>query len=96
MRVAEVNTSNLGSSRYRILVAALVVTFCLPAWPKAVRAAAQPQADRIVIVKSERTMTLLRQGQVLKTYKVALGHQPVGPKRRQGDNKTPEGIYTID
>ncbi|HEY6307966.1 MAG TPA: L,D-transpeptidase family protein [Candidatus Angelobacter sp.] len=55
-----------------------------------------PQADRIVIVKSERTMTLLRNGQVLKTYKVALGHEPKGAKIERGDNKTPEGLYTID
>ncbi len=54
------------------------------------------QADRIVILKSERTMTLLRQGKVLKTYKVALGHEPRGPKTRIGDNRTPEGEYSID
>src|SRR5262249_42748234 len=58
--------------------------------------AAAVQADQIVIVKSERTMTLLRQGQVLKTYKVALGHEPRGAKMQRGDNKTPEGKYTID
>jgi murein L,D-transpeptidase YafK len=53
-------------------------------------------ADRIIIVKSERTMTLLRQGKVLKTYKVALGHQPRGRKVQAGDNRTPEGEYIID
>jgi murein L,D-transpeptidase YafK len=55
-----------------------------------------PRADQIMIVKSSRTMTLLRGGEILRTYKVALGGQPVGPKTRQGDNKTPEGKYTID
>src|SRR5262245_48792502 len=54
------------------------------------------QADQIVIVKSERTLTLLRQQQVLRTYKVALGTEPKGAKTRQGDNRTPEGEYTID
>jgi len=54
------------------------------------------QADRIVIVKSARTLTLLRQGQVLKTYKVALGQEPVGPKTKRGDSRTPEGEYIID
>jgi murein L,D-transpeptidase YafK len=53
-------------------------------------------ANRVVIVKSERTLTLLRQGEVLKTYKVALGGEPRGPKTQRGDNKTPEGLYTID
>lgn len=28
--------------------------------------------------------------------KVALGRSPVGPKKEQGDNKTPEGEYRID
>jgi len=55
-----------------------------------------PKADRIVIVKSTRMMTLVREGKTLKTYKVALGGQPVGKKDREGDHKTPEGDYLID
>jgi len=54
------------------------------------------QADRIVIEKSKRTMTLMSGGKVLKTYKVALGGQPVGAKQRVGDHKTPEGLYIVD
>jgi murein L,D-transpeptidase YafK len=38
---------------------------------------------------------LLSKGEVIKKYKIALGGKPVGPKERQGDNKTPEGIYFI-
>jgi murein L,D-transpeptidase YafK len=53
-------------------------------------------ADRIVVVKSTRTMTLESKGRTLKTYKVALGGQPVGAKERQGDHKTPEGEYAVD
>lgn len=56
----------------------------------------QPLADHILIVKSSHTMTLLREGKVLKTYKVALGSDPVGAKTREGDGKTPEGEYRID
>ena len=41
-------------------------------------------------------MTLLSKGEVIKIYKIALGGNPVGPKERQGDNKTPEGTYIID
>src|SRR5262249_38595370 len=55
-----------------------------------------PLADRIVILKSEHTLTLMREGKVLKSYKVALGTTPVGAKTRQGDGKTPEGLYVID
>ena len=54
------------------------------------------QADRVLVMKKDRTLTLLAKGQVLKTYKVALGGTPVGPKTRQGDHKTPEGIYILD
>jgi tetratricopeptide (TPR) repeat protein len=53
-------------------------------------------ADKILIEKKERRLTLLSKGEVLKTYKIALGGNPNGPKERQGDNKTPEGAYVID
>jgi murein L,D-transpeptidase YafK len=33
---------------------------------------------------------------VIKSYKLARGGDPVGPKTRQGDHKTPEGVYTLD
>jgi murein L,D-transpeptidase YafK len=52
--------------------------------------------DRIVVLKSARTMTLESNGHVLKTYKVALGGAPIGAKERQGDHKTPEGDYIVD
>ncbi|MEW5745852.1 MAG: L,D-transpeptidase family protein [Nitrospirota bacterium] len=53
-------------------------------------------ADKILIEKKARRMTLFSKDTVLKTYKIALGGNPDGPKERQGDNKTPEGTYTID
>lgn len=53
-------------------------------------------ADKILIEKKERRLTLISKGRVLKTYKIALGGNPNGPKERQGDNKTPEGAYVID
>jgi tetratricopeptide (TPR) repeat protein len=53
-------------------------------------------ADIVLIVKKERQLTLLSKGEVIKSYTIALGGNPVGPKERQGDNKTPEGTYIID
>jgi len=53
-------------------------------------------ADRILIEKKERRLTLISKGKVLKIYQIALGGNPDGPKERQGDNKTPEGSYVID
>ena len=58
-------------------------------------APAAQQADAIRVSKSERRMQLLRDGKVLRTYRIALGDAPVGHKRQQGDERTPEGDYTI-
>jgi murein L,D-transpeptidase YafK len=49
------------------------------------------KADRVIVVKSQRTLTLLSRGKVLRAYKVALGGSPVGAKEQQGDQKTSEG-----
>lgn len=57
---------------------------------------ADARADRVVVVKSERTLTLLGKGASLKRYRIALGHQPTGAKQEQGDGRTPEGSYRID
>lgn len=54
------------------------------------------RADRVIVMKKERTLTLMSRGKVLKTYKVALGGDPIGPKARQRDHKTPEGDYRLD
>ena len=56
----------------------------------------QLKADKILVLKSARKLELLRNGVVLKTYPIALGGNPIGPKRSGGDGKTPEGVYTID
>jgi murein L,D-transpeptidase YafK len=53
------------------------------------------RADRIVVAKAAREMVLLAEGQVLRTYQVALGGNPVGHKEQEGDRKTPEGTYRI-
>ena len=58
--------------------------------------AAVPQADRIVVLKGERKLILYRNGTILKSYKIALGPNSVGPKQKQGDHRTPEGLYQID
>ena len=53
-------------------------------------------ADRVLIEKSARRLTLLKNGSTLKTYGVALGRAPIGAKEYEGDQRTPEGIYSID
>jgi tetratricopeptide (TPR) repeat protein len=50
---------------------------------------------KVLIEKKKRRLTLISKDKVIKTYKIALGGNPVGPKERKGDKKTPEGTYTI-
>ncbi|MEA5115220.1 MAG: L,D-transpeptidase family protein [Geobacteraceae bacterium] len=52
--------------------------------------------DKILIEKNARRLMLVSNGDVIKTYRIALGGNPIGPKEREGDNKTPEGYYVID
>jgi murein L,D-transpeptidase YafK len=63
-------------------------------WPPALLPAAQ-QADAIHVYKAQRRMDLLRDGRVIATYRIVLGGAPVGHKRQQGDQRTPEGDYRI-
>jgi murein L,D-transpeptidase YafK len=51
--------------------------------------------DKIVVLKSKRTLMIYSQNQLVKTYKIALGGKPIGKKEIEGDKKTPEGNYTI-
>ena len=53
-------------------------------------------ADRILIEKEARKLTLYRGEKAIRTYLIALGSQPVGKKLCEGDNRTPEGRYVID
>jgi murein L,D-transpeptidase YafK len=53
-------------------------------------------ADKVLIEKKDRRLTLFSRGTAIKVYKVALGRNSAGAKEREGDNKTPEGTYTID
>jgi murein L,D-transpeptidase YafK len=91
----------LRDSSVALLLLGIANICALGAWPPAWEAPATPveakqTVDRIVIVKSARTMTVESNGRALKTYKVALGSEPVGAKERQGDHKTPEGEYIVD
>src|SRR5260370_556126 len=52
--------------------------------------------DRNLVQKSARKLSIFRGDKKLKSYRVALGRNPVGPKEQEGDMKTPEGIYKTD
>jgi len=54
------------------------------------------KADRVVVLKSERRLVLMRGEKVLDVFKVALGRYAKGQKQREGDQRTPEGSYVLD
>ncbi len=59
-------------------------------------AAAAGAVDLVVVDKRQRLLRLMRGGQIIRTYRIALGFNPEGHKSREGDGQTPEGFYRID
>ena len=57
---------------------------------------AEDKIDIIIIKKSERKLYAIKDDKILKKYDIALGQNPVGHKKVEGDKKTPEGYYFID
>lgn len=54
-----------------------------------------PYVDRIVVKKSQRRLYLMDGDKIVRSYRIALGLDPVGPKERDGDFRTPEGRYRL-
>ncbi len=55
-----------------------------------------PAVTLVQINKTARTMYLIHDTQVLRSYDIALGFAPVGHKQIEGDGRTPEGLYRIN
>lgn len=86
-------TFPIGAAVLVLLLAAVLVWANrqdTPALPPGAR------ADLVRVDKGARTLTLVRDGQPLKTYAVSLGGAPAGHKRQEGDERTPEGRYVLD
>jgi murein L,D-transpeptidase YafK len=54
------------------------------------------QADRVVVIKSQRKLYLMKGGEALREMNIALGLAPSGHKTQSGDSRTPEGVYLLD
>lgn len=52
--------------------------------------------DLVLVEKSVKKLYLINKGKVLKEYPIALGKNPVGHKKEEGDGRTPEGRYVLD
>lgn len=58
---------------------------------------AKTEVKLLRVYKNERRLEIVGiNNQVIKTFKIMLGRNPVGPKTQEGDNKTPEGTYELD
>ena len=55
-----------------------------------------PLVDRVVVRKGERRLLLMHGGNIVRSYHIALGLNPVGQKERSGDYRTPEGTYRLE
>jgi hypothetical protein len=74
------------------LIAAILAYWAWPYEPLAPGAA----ADLVIVNKSQRTLVLVRDGEVLRSFRIALGRNPQGHKVQEGDTRTSEGRYQID
>lgn len=83
-----------GLHRVCAVLLALFATDAAAQFPPDLAPEAQ-RADAIRVYKAVRRMDLLRDGQVIRSYRVHLGGAPTGRKRQQGDQRTPEGEYAI-
>jgi murein L,D-transpeptidase YafK len=86
--------------RIALAVGTLALAGCVAslaaAPPRNTASAAIGRADEVLVDKSDRQLQLLRKGEVIATFPVALGFAPEGHKTQQGDGRTPEGRYVLD
>jgi len=52
-------------------------------------------ADRLLVEKSVRRLTLYRGDDIIASYPVSLGRGGLAAKQQEGDKRTPEGTYRI-
>jgi len=87
-----------GSHGARVFGRWAMVSLTVAAWVTAAASWADPpaKADAVLVYKSEHLLMLLKAGEVIGHFPIALGRNPVGPKTHEGDARTPEGRYFLD
>ncbi|THB74062.1 MAG: hypothetical protein D6B28_02760 [Gammaproteobacteria bacterium] len=82
-----------------ILVGGILVFICavvIANEPPKISYTPLPTADKVVVQKAKRMLTLYANDQKIKSYHVHLGANPLGHKQKEGDSRTPEGNYILD
>jgi murein L,D-transpeptidase YafK len=75
---------------HHIAAIAVVALLCAPT------VFGEEKADLVRVVKREKRLYLIRDGEVFASFHVVFGGNPMGHKERQGDERTPEGQYLLD
>ena len=57
--------------------------------------ASAQKADGVLVIKREKLLYLMSKGERFASIPVTFGAEPVGHKQMQGDERTPEGHYTL-
>ncbi|TRX58877.1 L,D-transpeptidase family protein [Fulvivirga sp. M361] len=78
-----------------IILLPVLILIAYAKWPE------QPlpegiKADKLIVNKAKREMEFWSNGERIKTYRISLGGNPLGHKLKQGDSRTPEGLYSIN
>jgi len=79
----------------KVAAAAFVVWAVLSYLPGPVMALVIGPVDKVLVDKSARTISLMRNGKAVFSADISLGKNPSGQKLREGDQRTPEGKYKL-
>ena len=82
-----------------LIGSALTLSGCARGWPGRERGPGEPAPGSVTwlhVLKRERLLLLEAGDEVVREYRVGLEFAPEGPKRVEGDGRTPEGLYRID
>lgn len=55
----------------------------------------QKKADTVLVIKSEKRLYLISNGEQFASLPVTFGAEPIGHKQARGDGRTPEGHYKL-
>ena len=79
---------NLSALGKLLLIALLLVS-------QAAAADELQKADEVLVIKSEKRLYLIKDGERFASFRVTFGGDPKGHKEQRGDQRTPEGRYML-
>ena len=78
-----------------LLIITGTVAVTVPGGSRADPAVLSLHSPRVVVLKQKRLLHLFDGDRLVRSYPINLGADPVGPKRRQGDRRTPVGRFRV-